>query len=156
MKAAARDARGGQVGSAVHWIEIPDLSKKQLTLSSLHLGGRQAGGADGGAPQIQFSVDRRFPRSAKVDFLGFVYNAARAGAGVDLSVMLRVLRDNKAVVSSPARKLAPEAGADLARIPVTGAISLGQLPAGRYELEVTVNDSIAGTSASERIWFDVE
>ncbi len=132
VKAAARDARGGQVGSAVQWIEIPDLSKKQLALSSLHLGGRQVGGgADGSAPQIQFSVDRRFPRSAKVDFLGFIYNAARAGGGagaVDLSVTLRVLRDNKAVVSSPARKLAPEAGADLARIPVTGAISLGQLP----------------------------
>jgi VWFA-related protein len=161
VKAAVRDSRGGQVGSAVQWIEIPDLSKKQLALSSLHLGGRQVGG--GGpdskeAPQIQFSVDRRFPRSARVDFLGFVYNAARAGGGgaVDLSVTLRVLRDNKAVVSSPARKLAPEAGADLARIPVTGAISLGQLPAGRYELEVGVKDNVARTTAAERIVFEIK
>src|SRR5215207_2874642 len=44
VKAAVRDSRGGQVGSAVQWIEIPDLSKKQLALSSLHLGGRQVGG----------------------------------------------------------------------------------------------------------------
>jgi VWFA-related protein len=157
VKAAARDARGGQVGSAVQWIEIPDLSKKQLSLSSLHLGGRQVGGgADGSAPQIQFSVDRRFPRSAKVDFLGFIYNAARAGAGVDLSVTVKVLRDRKAVVASPARKLAPEAGADLARIPVTGAISLGQLPPGRYELEVGVTDNAARTSASERVVFEIK
>ena len=157
VKAAARDARGGQLGSAVQWIEIPDLSKKQLALSSLHLGGRQVGGgAEGSAPQIQFSVDKRFPRSAKVDFLGFVYNAARAGAGVDLSVMLRVLRDNKAVVASPARKLAPEAGADLARIPVTGAISLGQLPAGRYELEVNITDNVARTTAVERVMFEIK
>jgi VWFA-related protein len=160
VKVAARDARGGQLGSAVQWIEIPDLSKKQLTLSSLHLGGRQVGGgADGQAPQIQFSVDRRFPRTARVDFLGVVYNAARAGGGtgaVDLSVTLRVLRDNKAVVSSPARKLAPEAGADLARIPVTGAISLGQLPSGRYELEVGVNDNVAHTNAVERVVFEIQ
>lgn len=159
VKAAARDARGGQLGSAVQWIEIPDLSKKQLALSSLHLGGRQVGGgADGSAPQIQFSVDRRFPRSTKVDFLGFVYNAARAGGAgaVDLSVSLRVLRDNKAVVSSPARKLAPEAGADLARIPVTGAISLGQLPAGRYELEVSIGDNLARTKAVERVMFEIK
>ena len=157
VKAAARDSRGGQLGSAVQWIEIPDLSKKQLMLSSLHLGGRQVGGgADGGAPQIQFSVDRRFARSAKVDFLGFVYNAAQAGGKVDLSVALRVLRDNKAVVSSPSRKLAPEAGADLARIPVTGAISLGQLPSGRYELEVAVSDNAARTSAVERIMFEIK
>ena len=159
VKAAARDSRGGQVGSAVQWIEIPDLSKKQLALSSLHLGGRQVGGqGEGGAPQIQFSVDRRFPRSARVDFLGIVYNAARAGGAgaVDLSVTLRVLRDNKAVVSSPARKLAPEAGADLARIPVTGAISLGQLPAGRYELEVGVADNVARTNAVERVVFEIK
>jgi VWFA-related protein len=160
VKAAARDSRGGQLGSAMQWIEIPDLSKKQLTLSSLHLGGRQVGGgADGSAPQIQFSVDRRFSRSTKVDFLGFVYNATRAGGGagaVDLSVTLRVLRDNKAVVSSPARKLAPEAGADLARIPVTGAISLGQLPAGHYELEVGITDNVARTNAVERIVFEIK
>lgn len=161
VKAAVRDTRGGQVGSAVQWVEVPDLSKKQLALSSLHLGARQVGG--GGpdskdAPQIQFSVDRRFARSAKVDFLGFVYNAARAGGGgaVDLSVTLRVLRDNKAVVSSPARKLAPEAGADLARIPVTGAISLGQLPSGRYELEVGVTDNVARTNAVERVIFEIK
>jgi VWFA-related protein len=158
VKAAARDERGGQLGSAVQWIEIPDLSKKQLALSSLHLGGRQvSGGAAGGAPQIQFSVGRRFPRASKVDFLGFVYNAARAGGGaVDLSVTLRVLRDNKAVVSSPARKLAPEAGSDLARIPVTGAISLGQLPAGRYELEVVVADNLSRATAFERVVFEIE
>lgn len=159
VKAAARDARGGQLGSAVQWIEIPDLSKKQLALSSLHLNGRQvSGGADGSAPQIQFSVDRRFPRSAKVDFLGFIYNAARAGGAgtVDLSVTLRVLRDNKAVVSSPARKLSPEAGADLARIPVTGAISLGQLPSGRYELEVSISDNVAHTNAVERVVFEIK
>lgn len=159
VKVAARDARGGQLGSAIQWIEIPDLSKKQLALSSLHLNGRQVGGgADGSAPQIQFSVDRRFPRSTKVDFLGFVYNAARAGGAgaVDLSVTLRVLRDNKALVSSPARKLAPEAGADLARIPVTGAISLGQLPAGRYELEVSIGDNVAHTNAVERVVFEIK
>jgi VWFA-related protein len=161
VKAAARDSRGGQLGSAIQWIEIPDLSKKQLTLSSLHLGGRQVGGGgpDGSAPQIQFSVDRRFPRASKVDFLGFVYNATRAGGGtgaVDLSVTLRVLRDNKAVVSSPARKLAPEAGADLARIPVTGAISLGQLPVGRYELEVGITDNVARTNTVERIVFEIK
>ncbi|MET0647875.1 MAG: VWA domain-containing protein [Pyrinomonadaceae bacterium] len=159
VKAVVRDSRGGQVGSAVQWIEIPDLSKKLLSLSSLHLGGRQVGGgADGSAPQIQFSVDRRFQRSSKVDFLGFVYNAARAGGGgaVDLSVTVKVLRDNKAVVSSPARRLAPEAGGDLARIPVTGAISLGQLPAGRYELEVGVTDNVARTTAAERIVFEIK
>ena len=156
VRAAARDSRGGQVGSAAQWIEIPDLSKKRLSLSSIHLGGREVAGGEGkGAPQIQFSVDRRFPRSSRLSFLAFVYNAS-GGAGADLAVTVRVLRDNRAVVSAPARKLAPEPGGDAARVPVTGAVSLGQLPAGRYELEIAVTDNAARTNAAERVWFEVE
>ena len=160
VRTAARDSRGGQVGSAAQWIEIPDLSKKKLTLSSIHLGGREVAGGAGegkGAPQIQFSVDRRFPRSSRLSFLAFVYNAgAGAGGAPDLAVTVRVLRDNKAVVSAPARKLAPETGGDAARVPVSGAVSLGQLPPGRYEIEVAVSDNVARTSAAERVWFEVE
>jgi hypothetical protein len=157
VKAAARDSRGGQMGSAAQWIEIPDLSKKKLSLSSIHLGGREVGGGAGegkGAPQIQFSVDRRFPRSTRLSFLAFVYNAA--GGTPDLVVNVRVLRDNKAVVAAPARKLAPEPGGDPTRVPVSGAVSLGRLPPGRYEIEIAVSDNVARTSAAERVWFEVE
>jgi hypothetical protein len=147
------------VGSAAQWIVIPDLSKKLLALSSIHLGGREVGGGAGegkAAPQIQFSVDRRFPRSSRLSFLAFVYNAAGGAGGPDLAVTVRVLRDNKAVVAAPARKLAPEPGGDPSRLPVTGAVSLGQLPPGRYEIEIAVNDNVTRTSASERVWFEVE
>jgi VWFA-related protein len=159
VKAAARDSRGGRVGSAAQWIVVPDLSKKLLTLSSIHLGGREVGGGAGegkGAPQVQFSVDRRFPRSSRLRFLAFVYNAGVSAGGLDLAVTVRVLRDNRAVVTAPARKLVPEPGGDPARLPVTGAISLGQLPPGRYEIEIAVADNVARTGASERVWFEVE
>ncbi|HEX3559328.1 MAG TPA: VWA domain-containing protein [Pyrinomonadaceae bacterium] len=162
VKVAARDARGGQVGSAAQWIEIPDLSKRRLALSSLHLGGRVVGNSDtaksAAAPQIQFSVDRRFARSSRMDFLVFIYNASRSpgGGATDLSAQVQLLRDGHAIVSAPARKLAPEAAADLARIPFTGTITLGQLPAGQYEIEVNVTDNISKTSATQRIGFEIQ
>jgi VWFA-related protein len=40
VRAAARDEKSGLVGSAQQWIEIPDLSSKRLTLSSLLVGGQ--------------------------------------------------------------------------------------------------------------------
>ncbi|HKG13507.1 MAG TPA: VWA domain-containing protein, partial [Pyrinomonadaceae bacterium] len=156
VKVAARDARGRQTGSAAQWVEIPDLSKKQLSLSSLHIGGRAAGGGGAAAQQIQFSVDRRFSRSAKLDFLAFIYNARPNGAAVDLSANVRITRDGRAVVSAPPIKIAPPAQTDLARIPFTGVISLGQLPPGRYELELEVADNSAKTSAARRVAFDIE
>jgi VWFA-related protein len=162
VKVAARDARGGQVGTAAQWIEIPDLSKHHLALSSIHLGGRVVGGSETAArpgfSQVQFSVDRRFARSTRLDFIAFIYNAARAqGAGaVDLSAQVQVLRGGRSVVSAPARKLTPDAAADLARIPFTGAITLGQLPAGQYEIEITVADNVSKTSATERVGFEIQ
>jgi VWFA-related protein len=158
VKVAARDARGRQMGTASQWVEIPDLSKRQLALSSLHLGGRAVGGDKAaGAPQVQFSVDRRFARSSKLDFLAFIYNAAHASgaAAVDLSANVRVTREGRAVVASPPIRIAPPAQTDMARIPFTGVISLGQLPPGRYELELEVSDNSAKTSASQRIAFDI-
>jgi VWFA-related protein len=158
VKVAARDSRGRQMGTASHWVEIPDLSKKQLALSSLHLGGRAVGGEKAGAaPQIQFSVDRRFSRSAKLDFLAFIYNArSSGGAAVDLAANVRVTRDGRVVVSAPPIKIAPPAQTDLARIPFTGVISLGKLPPGRYELELEINDNSAKTAAAQRVAFDIE
>jgi hypothetical protein len=161
VKVAARDARGGQTGSAAQWIEIPDLSKRHLALSSIHLGGRVVGGAEAaarpGPSQVQFSVARRFARSTRLDFLAFIYNASRAqGAGaVDLSAQVQLLRDGRAVVSAPARKLTPDQKEDLARIPFTGAVTLGQLPAGQYEIEITVTDNLSKTSATERVGFEI-
>jgi len=153
VRVAARDDRTGQVGADAQWLEIPDLSKKRLSLSSLHLGGR----AVGGGQQIQFSVDHRFARSSKVDFLAFVYNATRAGGGPpDLSAQVKVWRDGRAVVSGTPRKLQPDASADLARLPLTGAINLGQLPPGLYELEVTVTDHLARTDATQRVGFEIQ
>ncbi|HWS53178.1 MAG TPA: hypothetical protein VN228_03595, partial [Pyrinomonadaceae bacterium] len=156
VRVATRDDRTGQVGAAVQWIEIPDLAKKQLALSSLHMGGRAVGGGKAGEEQVQFSVDHRFARSSKVDFIAFIYNAQRAGAGPpDLSAQVKVWRDGRAVVTGPARKLQTDAAADAARIPLNGGITLGQLPAGLYELEVIVTDNLAHASATQRAAFEV-
>ncbi|PYS82777.1 MAG: hypothetical protein DMF67_11350, partial [Acidobacteria bacterium] len=72
-----------------------------------------------------------------------------------LSVQVRVLRDGKPVVAAPARKLTPDATADLARIPLTGAVTLGQLPAGQYEIEIGVTDNLSKTSATQRVGFEI-
>jgi VWFA-related protein len=40
VKVAAREAKSGQVGISTQWIEIPDLSKRQLTLGSILLGAK--------------------------------------------------------------------------------------------------------------------
>jgi VWFA-related protein len=166
VRVAARDDKSGRTGSAVQWIEIPDLASRRLTLSSMLVGGQFIGSsqkqATGGATtqeQVQFSVDRRFKANSHLNFLTIIYNAARGAGGAgapDLEAQIRISRDGQTIVASPVRKLAIDAGMDAARIPYGADIGLKSMTAGRYVLQVTINDRVAQTSATQQITFEIE
>jgi VWFA-related protein len=157
VRVAARDDKSGLVGSAAQWIEIPDLVGKQLSLSSLMLGGQFIGAKQAGAEQVQFSVDRRFAKGAHMNFLTIVYNAARGVSGApELDAQIKISRGAQTIVSSPFRKVAVDATTDVARIPYGADIALQTLPPGRYLLQVTVSDRAAKTTATQQISFEIE
>jgi VWFA-related protein len=95
VRVAAVDGKQGRAGSAVRWIEIPDLTSKALTLSSLIVGERKTesevepSSADASDPskspeairQVFLNVDHRFAGSSHLRFLTFVYNARGGAAG---------------------------------------------------------------------------
>jgi hypothetical protein len=94
VRVAAVDARQGRAGSAVRWIEIPDLTSKALTLSTLIVGERKTeseaepSSADASDPskspeairQVYLNIDHRFAGSSLLRFLTFVYNASGSPA----------------------------------------------------------------------------
>ncbi|HWP52980.1 MAG TPA: VWA domain-containing protein [Pyrinomonadaceae bacterium] len=157
VRVAARDEKSGRVGSAMEWVVIPDLTNKQLTLSSLLLGGQvldRKSNADGAA-QVQLSVDHRFARSGKLGYWFFVYNAKRDAVGAtSLMIQSQVERDGKVMLSSPQRKV-NQAGPDPDRIPFGDELALQTLAPGTYDLRVTITDSMAGTSVTQMIDFVV-
>ena len=93
VRVAARDERSGVLGSASQWVVIPDLSTRQLSLSSLVVGLEGVGerGADGG--RVQWSVDKRFARGSRLRFMTFVYNAAVTR----LAARVQVFREGREV-----------------------------------------------------------
>jgi hypothetical protein len=74
----------------------------------------------------------------------------------DLSVQMRVLRDDQPISTSPQMKIATEGLEDLARIPYAAELSLRTLNPGRYALTVTVTDNGAKSSATQSVKFLVE
>ena len=150
FRVAARDEKSGRVGSAIQWIVIPDLTKSQLTLSSVLLGGQtleDTSKAD--TPHVQLSVDHSFGRASQLGYWVFVYNAKRDATGnPQLTVQTHVLRDGQPVLSSPQRKL-NSTGQDVERIAFGEEMALKTLSPGRYDLKVVVTDGVAGTSATQ-------
>lgn len=96
VRIAAVNINQGLAGSAVRWIEIPDLGTKALTLSSLIVGERKAETESQSSPanetetgktasalrQVALNVDHHFVSSSHLRFLTFVYNAIGSPASV--------------------------------------------------------------------------
>lgn len=166
VRVAARDVKSGRTGSAVQWVEIPDLTKRRLATSSVIISeraadakaGQQTGAAGGGAADARFVVDRRVARNSHLRYLTFVYNASRGKAGTmppDVTVQTQILRGGEVVVTSRPSRISVE-GKDPDRLPYAAEISLDRLPAGRYELLVHVEDRIAKTDSRQRVNFEVK
>ena len=161
VRVAARDAASGSVGGASQWVEIPDLKKRRLALSSLLVGtvpqarpGAKAPAATGAAAGLDFDVARRFARTSRMGFYAFVYNAG-AGGAPDVTARVQVWRGDRAVVDSGEQKLATAAGADPSRLPYGADLDLSKLPAGRYLLQLTVTDRRTKQTASRFTRFEV-
>jgi VWFA-related protein len=150
VRVAARDRRTGRAGSSTQWLEVQDVKKGGLALSSLFVGETGDGSA-----QLAVCADRRFARDSRLGFFLYVYNAARASAQPDVALQVQIFRDDQPVVTKPLVKIDTAGVQDLARLPYGEDLSLGELPAGRYVLQVTAIDRAGKSSATRRTGFIV-
>ena len=152
VRVAARDDRSGRLGSAMQWIVIPDLSKHQLSLSSLILGVEGVVNERGNTGAVQWSVDKRFAKNSPLRLMAFIYNSSPSS---NLATRLQVHRDGQIVTSTPFKTVLADKQGDPQRIPFNEEIALTGLTPGRYLLEVTVEDRTTQKTASQQTTFHV-
>jgi hypothetical protein len=153
MRAAARDAQSGRVGSSFQWIEVPRFEPGKLALSTILLA--EITGKAGEAPALD--VERRFARTSSMLIQMFVYNARAAGSGPpDVSVTLQVMQNGAQLVASPPQPISTAGVTDLTRLQYGAEIPLSGFPPGRYSLNVTAHDRAAKSSSSQQINFMIE
>lgn len=184
LRMVARDDGGAQLGTASNWFEVPDLDKRQLTLSSIFFpqsnqieeqsadSTRKPDVAkpnpepqDTARPAI---VYRRFKSGSSFNFMVFAYNAKSNDKGAtDLAIQTQVYSGNQLIVATPLKNFQNEAEpivqqtaasqpiSDAGR-PYMARFSLDKFQAGEYELRLVVIDRNAKTSAKRSINFTVE
>ncbi len=161
LRVALRDVGADRIGSASQFIDVPDLGKRQLTLSSLFIQGFGAGGTTDGAvevldPDATVAV-RRFRRNALTTYVCYAYNVARDSSGKSrVESETRLLRDGVEVFRSGPQPA--QASTDPSELPVGGTLQLGPaITPGSYLLELTVTDRGAKTPrrATRTIDFEV-
>jgi hypothetical protein len=162
VRVAARDDKSGRIGSAHAWIEIPDLTKKKLTMSTLLLGERtptmmtSVSNPEGFNP-VALSASHRFKRDSTLRFLIFAYNTVPSPADQkpDVAVQVQVVRDDQPVITTALRKISTDGALDLARLPYAAEIPLRELLPGRYLLQVSLIDRVTKQSTRRQTHFDV-
>ena len=158
VRVAVRERGTGRTGSAMQWIEIPDMSKGRFDLSSLFLGERkyeQSEKQKSYTPQaVMIDVDHRFIRTSVLRFQTYVYNATVGANGPDVLIQANILRNKQQLLStSPA--IVPITN-DVLRLPYWTEIPLSQLPSGRYVLQVLATDRVKNLTTSQQVSFSIE
>ena len=162
LRMSFRDTASERIGSASQFIDVPDIKKNRLTLSSVVLRGTlpnanrtNANPADA-PPQDQEGLDkgsaeaspavRHFRHGMMLTYGVSVYNAKldKADNLPKLTMQVQLFRDGKPVFTGKENPLQVKDVADWKRIMAGGAIQLGtDLPAGDYVLQITVTDALA-------------
>jgi len=168
VRAAVLDSRSKRIGSAGHFLEIPDLGQGRLTLSgilvrSLTAAPDQPSDQEGRAreedPQANAAV-RVFRSGAVMRYAFQILNAQvdKRTRRPKIETQLRLFREGRLLVAGRTAPFDPGKQNDYRRLVGTGRLSLGKpLEPGGYVLEVIVNDLLAKTknrAASQ--WIDFE
>jgi VWFA-related protein len=144
-RVAVRDRNSGRVGTVTHDFEVP--ARKGMTLSSLIVTDTIEKPADGsGPPKAVLMVRRLLNPGATLYYQFMVFDAGRTAGGETRVRAGHVLRraDGGVVKELKPTPLLP--GQDgMSRF---AGISLAGLPAGDYDLVVTVSDEVRGETVT--------
>jgi len=152
VRVAARDSKSGRIGSAVQWIEIPNLAQNNFAVSSLFLS--ESAPASQGKWIIK--PDRRFAKTGRLKFQVFVYNADQSAGTPVVHLQLELRREGQVLVQTPASPIETKGVTDLGRIPVVGDFPLADFQPGRYELKLTFTDQKKKSSVSREAEFTIK
>jgi VWFA-related protein len=154
LRVALRDATSQKVGSATQFIEVPDVNKGRLQLSSLVVRGDLAvrsadpnqseGKVDEPDPKAS-PVLRTFKPGKALTYAYQVLNAHATSGKTQLESRTRVFRDGKQLYEGkPLPVTAPGEQKDPKNLIAAGRLQLGgKMAPGDYVLQVIVTDKLA-------------
>ncbi|MGI8467088.1 MAG: hypothetical protein ACR2N3_01405 [Pyrinomonadaceae bacterium] len=170
FRIAMRDENTEKIGSASQFIEVPDVNKKNLTLSSLILRNysitdwkKISAGQNNLEPQngniFLDTTSREFKRGTVLNYFYEIYNAKTDSLqNPHLQVQIKLFHDGKMILQSNPAPLNVNSN-NSQQTEISDAITLGtDLQAGDYVLQLIISDNLAtgkNQVASQAIDFEV-
>jgi VWFA-related protein len=144
LRAVVREAETGRLGTVSQYLEVPDLNKKRLTMSSVFLYAVDLAQGNKAAP-IPLNALRQLPRNLDLRYAAVIYNPKLDAGKPQLRSQLFVSQGNKVMFKSPEQPVpGPVQNGQMAQV---GQISLAKAHPGRYVLTLVVTDPLADKKA---------
>lgn len=139
LRVALRDANSKKLGSAMQFVDIPDVKSGRLALSGIVVTAEpQNPDSPEGTPAV-----RVFKSGGAFSYAYEILNARTSSkANPQLEMQMRLYRENEMVHQSAPAHLNTEKEKDAKRIAVGGQMQLTKIPPGEYVMQVTVFDSL--------------
>jgi len=152
VRVAVRDRETGRVGSALQWIEVPEISANGASISSIFVGERR-GGDPISAPKPPIKVNRVFDRSSRLRYLAYAYNATQSADLGGPAFELKVLRDGEAVRGIPVTQPVSASVGNSKTVSLSGEIDLAGLTAGIYTLQISLIEKTGKSGVAQQVDF---
>jgi VWFA-related protein len=176
VRVAIKDHISGSIGSAYEFLEIPDLSKDALALSSIVILNNEedvawiqsGAGKDykeqnvGSRPgELRSQALRRYRPGDHFRYGAVIFNAkSKEGMPPELESQIVLLKDEEEIYKSGPELLHFESLGDLKRIPIQLNLNLGPaLKPGNYTLQLHIKDKAAkgkNNTAAQALQFEIE
>lgn len=177
VRAAIRDRASGKIGTAYQFLEIPNLTKRRLAISSIFIADKdddlssiRSGDIKGSKGSFESArvlrevprspALRYYPRGSNVEYLAIVFNAkSKNGLEPRLVSHYVLYKDGNEYSKRDLGAVILEGTVDFERIPVVNSLVLGkEMEEGKYVLQLSIIDKSAGEksqSAVQAIDFEV-
>jgi hypothetical protein len=137
VRCVVREESSGSLGTFSKYLEIPDLSKGRMTMSSVFL---FAVDATPDAKPVPLFASRRLTRKQELRYAALIYNAKPKDGKAAARSSVFITQGNKILFSEIDQPVTSPSAAQLLKI---GQIVLAKVPPGRYLLTVVITDPLA-------------
>ena len=143
VRLVVRETESGKIGTVSRYFEVPDLSQKQLTMSSVLLYEVNPNATDvkDKAPQLLPAI-RVISRKNDLRYATVVYNAKTEGGKPQVTSRLIISAGGKVLFQEPEQPVTTP-GTESGQWVRLGQLALAKVPPGRYVLTLVVNDPLA-------------
>jgi VWFA-related protein len=135
LRAVVRDTETGKLGSVSQYLEVPDLTRKRLTASSVFLFGVNP--QPGSKPEPMTAL-RQLPRAEDLRYAVVVYNGKITDGKTQLRSQTIISRDGKIVYQEPEAQITSDAANN--QVVKVGQLGLQKAHPGHYILTIVITD----------------